>query len=301
MQWSWKAQFAGLRHQIVVGGLVESSHLQFAQSSQLGYLNPDRSVTGIASFADGKAGGSIGGEAYDTRVELNGRVRTASLYFSDTVSISITLHVTAAARYNRVQVENRDNINPGGGATSLDGHHRFSRINPSLGVAWNPSASWGVFTSAAEPSRAPTTIELGCANPDAPGKLPNALAGDPPLRQVVTRTLEAGVRGDSGNALNWSATAFRTDNRDDLLFVADNQSGFGYFRNFGKRGVRASSLKPTRRLVARPSASRTRCLTPAFNRPKSLAAARTVRTIPRSEASPVSTARSAFSTAIAFR
>ena len=234
LQWSWKAPLAGLRHQIVVGGLVESSHLQFAQSSQLGYLNPDRSVTGIASFADGKTGGSSDGEAYDTRVELNGRVRTASLYFSDTVSPSNTLHFTAAARHNRVQVENRDNINPGGGATSLDGDHRFSRVNPSLGVAWNPSASWGVFTSAAESSRAPTTIELGCANPDVPCKLPNALAGDPPLRQVVTRTLEAGVRGDSGNALNWSATAFRSGNRDDLLFVADNQSGFGYFRNFGK-------------------------------------------------------------------
>ena len=47
LQWSWKAQFAGLHHQIVVGGLVESSHLQFAQSSQLGYLNPDRSVIGF--------------------------------------------------------------------------------------------------------------------------------------------------------------------------------------------------------------------------------------------------------------
>jgi outer membrane receptor protein involved in Fe transport len=27
---------------------------------------------------------------------------------------------------------------------------------------------------------------------------------------------------------------FRAQNTDDILFVADNQSGFGYFRNFGK-------------------------------------------------------------------
>ena len=27
---------------------------------------------------------------------------------------------------------------------------------------------------------------------------------------------------------------FRSDNKDDLLFVADNPSGFGYFKNFGK-------------------------------------------------------------------
>ena len=32
----------------------------------------------------------------------------------------------------------------------------------------------------------------------------------------------------------WNLGVFRSDNRDDLLFVADNASGFGYFKNFGK-------------------------------------------------------------------
>ncbi len=27
---------------------------------------------------------------------------------------------------------------------------------------------------------------------------------------------------------------FRSESRDDILFVADDQTGFGYFRNFGK-------------------------------------------------------------------
>jgi outer membrane receptor protein involved in Fe transport len=74
---------------------------------------------------------------------------------------------------------------------------------------------------------------VGCADPAAPCRLPNALAGDPPLDQVVTRTWEAGVRGMVAGA-NWSAGWFRADNRDDILFVSSTQTGFGYFRNFGE-------------------------------------------------------------------
>jgi outer membrane receptor protein involved in Fe transport len=45
--------------------------------------------------------------------------------------------------------------------------------------------------------------------------------------------VEAGVRGSRG-ALNWNAGFFHADNSDDILFVASNQTGFGYFKNFGK-------------------------------------------------------------------
>ena len=91
------------------------------------------------------------------------------------------------------------------------------------------------FLGYSEGSRAPTSIELGCADPEQPCKLPNAMAGDPPLEQVVTRTFEAGVRGGLGKqAERWSVGWFRADNRNDILFVASEQTGFGYFKNFGK-------------------------------------------------------------------
>jgi outer membrane receptor protein involved in Fe transport len=90
-----------------------------------------------------------------------------------------------------------------------------------------------VYVGYSEGSRAPTSIELGCADPNAPCKLPNALAGDPPLEQVVTRTIEAGVRGVKG-IVNWNAGVFHADNSNDILFVASEQTGFGYFRNFGR-------------------------------------------------------------------
>ena len=46
---------------------------------------------------------------------------------------------------------------------------------------------------------------------------------------------------------------FRSDNRDDLLFVADNASGFGYFKNFGKTRRQGVELG----LSARPSSGLT--------------------------------------------
>src|SRR5262252_2197832 len=92
-----------------------------------------------------------------------------------------------------------------------------------------------LYASYAESSRPPTTIELGCADPNNPCNLPNALAGDPPLAQVVTRTAEAGMRGTLTPAhVSWSAAWFWAQNNNDILFVSSTQTGNGYFKNFGE-------------------------------------------------------------------
>ena len=56
---------------------------------------------------------------------------------------------------------------------------------------------------------------------------------DTPIGACAIVWGEAGVRGAAG-ALRWNLGVFRADNRDDILFVADNAAGFGYFKNFGK-------------------------------------------------------------------
>ncbi len=91
-----------------------------------------------------------------------------------------------------------------------------------------------VYFSYSEANRAPTAIELGCADPAQPCNLPNALVADPPLKQVVARTFEAGIRSAGESKLKWSAGWFRAQNTNDILFVASEQTGFGYFLNFGK-------------------------------------------------------------------
>ena len=233
-QLTWRNPLAGRPNQLTVGAAWDASRVGFSQSTQLGYLNPDRSVTGVNAFADGVTGGVLDGAPYDTRVDLSGRTRVASLYAADTLSLSPHVHVTVSGRYNHSVIRNTDHINPAGSAASLSGEHRFGRLNPALGVTYAPSKAFTAYAGYNEGSRAPSTIELGCANPEQPCKLPNSMAGDPPLKQVVTKTLEAGLRGKTAGHVEWNIGAFRSENHDDIQFVADNQAGFGYFKNFGK-------------------------------------------------------------------
>ena len=222
-------------NQFTAGGAYDRSRVAFRQSTEMGYVNPDRSITGVNAFADGGVtGGAIDGQPFDLRVDLRGLIQTWSAYAADTFSAGKTWHFTVSARYNRTTVHNADGIQPGGGPGSLDGDHLFGRLNPALGVTYSPSENVNVYAGYSEGSRAATSVELGCADPDQPCKLPNAMAGDPSLKQVVTRTWETGVRSGTGSALNWSASYFRAGNNNDILFVTSTQSGFGYFRNFGQ-------------------------------------------------------------------
>lgn len=231
-QVTWRDWLRG-GNALTVGGGYDGGRSAFNQSTQLGYLNPDRSLTGLAAFADGATGGDVNGEPYDNRVTLDGHVDTGSVFASDVIAIRDVWSISLSARFNRTRISNLDRLNPGGGSGSLDGEHAFSRVNPAAGVTFSPKRDLNLYAGYSEGSRAPTSIELGCADPNQPCRLPNALAGDPRLDQVVTRTVEAGVRGTRG-AVSWNAGVFHADNSADILFVASEQTGFGYFKNFGK-------------------------------------------------------------------
>ena len=244
---------AGHANQFTAGGGYDRSSVGFIQSTELGYLNSDRSITGTGAFADGEGGGEIDGEPFDTRVDLDGILSTWSAFATDTVSLRNSLHITLSGRYNRTSIDNRDKIQPGGGPGSLDGQYAFGRFNPAAGVTFSPSPTTNLYFGYSEGSRAPTSIELGCADPDEPCKLPNAMAGDPPLEQVVTRTLEAGLRGQRGNT-SWNIGGFRGANANDILFVASAQTGFGFFKNFGetrRQGIEADLVHRLPRVTFR--------------------------------------------------
>ncbi|WP_083745637.1 TonB-dependent receptor [Variovorax sp. KK3] len=233
-QISGAATTGGIGHALVFGAAYDTSRVRFNQSSQFGYINADRSITpvfGPGAFADGTQDSE---NAFDARVDLSSRTSTASLYASDTIAFNPRTHLTLSGRYNRTTVRTTDQITPGGGPGSLDGRHTFSRFNPAVGLTFAAADSVTLYAGVNQGSRAPTAIELGCADPASPCKLPNSFAGDPPLKQVVTTTFEAGLRGVAPPGLAWNAGVFRSDNKDDLLFVADDSSGFGYFKNFGK-------------------------------------------------------------------
>jgi len=220
------------RNQFTAGAAYDRSTVGFVQSTELGYLNPDRSITGTGAFADGISSGSADGEPFDTRVNLDGVINTWSVFATDTLTFDERWHVTVSGRFNRTSVHNTDLITPAGMPGSLDGDHVFSRLNPAAGVTFDMSRQLNLYASYSEGSRAATSIELGCADPETPCKLPNAMAGDPPLDQVVTRTTELGVRGQIAGT-GWHGGFFHARNHDDILFVMSDQTGFGYFRNFG--------------------------------------------------------------------
>ncbi len=233
-QMTWSKRERANRNQLTAGGGFDGSEVNFNQLSELGYLNPDRSVTGVGAFADGVTGGTVDGVPFDTQVKLHGRIRTGSFYITDLFTLADKFTLTLSGRYNHTSVDNDDRLQPAGVGT-LTGTNSFDRFNPAVGFSYRATKYFRPYFNYSEGNRAPTSIELGCADPNLPCKLPNALAGDPPLEQVVTRTIEAGLRGGASESkLNWSVGWFRANNHNDILFVASQQTGFGYFKNFGQ-------------------------------------------------------------------
>ena len=154
-----------LRGAWLAGFAYEASRSHFTQGSELGYLNPDRSITGVGAFGDGVTGGEVDGEPYDTRVDLRGRNRVYSVYANQVLRLATGLQLTLAGRYNHIRIVNRDAINPGGGRGSLDGDHTYRRFNPALGLTFQASPALNVYAGINQGSRAPSSIELGCADP----------------------------------------------------------------------------------------------------------------------------------------
>jgi outer membrane receptor protein involved in Fe transport len=228
-------------NQFTVGASYNSNRAHFTQSTQFGYLAPDRGVVAVegpGAFADGTQDSE---DAFDASVDLTGRTRAYSLYATDTLAVLPTLNLVLSGRYDSTKVENTDAITPSGSG-SLTGDHHFNRFNPAIGLTYNPTPDLTAYVAYNEGSRAPSAIELGCSDPDNPCRLPNALAGDPPLDQVVTKTIEAGVRGELFSKVTWNAGVFRADNHNDIMFVADSVSGFGYFKNFGQTRRQGAEL-----------------------------------------------------------
>ncbi len=254
-QLSVRNRLFGKDNTFAIGGGFDYSQVRFDQSAEYGALTADRGIIGTGVFSEAGNAFNMDGELDDSAVKLKGDTRTWSLYGSDTLTLAEGLNLTLSGRYNHVSVRNHDQLThyelnaAGDGLSddidenaSLSGTHSFSRFNPAIGLTFSPSRSLTTYIGYSEGSRTPTTIELGCANPESPCRLPNSMAGDPPLEQVVTKTWEAGLRGLIGDNAQWNAGVFSSRNLDDIMFVSSSTSGSGYFDNFGetrRRGVEA--------------------------------------------------------------
>jgi len=219
LQLTATARSGTVAHQIVGGVTGDFGRTQFTQQSQPADFTADRATVATGPFV--------------TETDADLRNDYYGVYLADTIALDPQWTLTLAARYNQahIVIADRSGTDP-----ALDGTHTFSRVSPAIGLNWNPTPALTAYASYNEGMRAPTPIELTCADPAAPCKLPNQFLADPPLQAVVSRTLETGARGKLGAASRWSAAVYRTDLTNDIQFIASGSgaANAGYFQNVGK-------------------------------------------------------------------
>ncbi len=213
----------GKPNQVVVGTSYTYGDVVFNSSQELAELNADRSTRGTNNFVP------------DEGTSIDSEVFTISMFFTDTLSASDNLDLTFSGRFNHTDVELTDKGGRGFSEPqpALTGEHEFNRFNPAIGVTYNADSGLNTYFSYSESSRAPTAIELACADPNAPCSLPNGFLADPPLDQVVAKSFEGGFRGALTENVRFNIGAFYTPISNDIIFqntggVSGNQ---GFFDN----------------------------------------------------------------------
>ncbi|KQW99815.1 hypothetical protein ASC94_31045 [Massilia sp. Root418] len=199
-------------------------------------LAHDRSKVGFAQYQQEAGFDALRGVIADSGSEreldasVDGRARSSSAYASGTWTVAQGTWLTASARYGHARVASTISNQ---GVPQPREAFSYRKLNPALGIAHEMAPGWTVFANAAQSNRVPTVIELGCADPDQPCRLPVGLQSDPYLKQVVSRTVEAGTRWQSGRH-SVTATVYRTRNQDDILFRSAGLTQHGYFSNFAR-------------------------------------------------------------------
>ena len=219
---------------LTLGTSLDYGRSAFAASTTLGTLDETRGVQDAGPVI-AQADNAI------APVSVITRNLYAGFFAAETLPLGPNLRLEAGLRFNLAAIKLEDQI-----GTALDGQHHFTRLNPGLELDWDAAPGLSLRAGYAETNRAPTPAELSCADPEAPCSLANFFVADPPLRQVVARTWELGAAGRSavgGWRLEWLASAYRADSRDEIRRFAAGVRGRAYFQNLGdarRQGIELS-------------------------------------------------------------
>jgi iron complex outermembrane receptor protein len=219
LQLTLRGALADRQNQFVLGASGNSGDARFTQFAQDAAFTADRGTTALNVF-------TLATDAKSVQ-------RDYGVFFADTLALDTRWSLSVSGRYNRAEITIEDET---GSAPRLNGSHTFSRFNPAVGITFNPSRQLTGYATYNEGMRAPTPIELTCADPDAPCKLPNNFLADPSLTEVTSKTFEVGVRGKAGDASSWSAAVYRTNLNNDIEFVSSTGAAVnaGFFQNVGQ-------------------------------------------------------------------
>ncbi|CAN5283337.1 TonB-dependent receptor [soil metagenome] len=233
-----RALMGGSNH-FAIGLSYDTSRTRFDTSTELGALTDDRSVAGLGSRI-------VQADNAIAPVGLVAHTDYWGVFVQDRVPLAPGLSAEVGLRWNHARIQLIDQI-----GTALNGTHRFERLNPGAEIDYVVSKGLSLRAGYAQSNRAPTPAELSCADENAPCSLTNFFVADPPLKQVVAKSWEAGGSGAfevGGWKASWLLSAYRTANRNDIQYIASDIRGRAYFQNIGstrRQGVEAS-LKASR-------------------------------------------------------
>ncbi len=241
LQGTWTAPLLGHANQLSLGAAGEGAHIDFGSSAELGVIDPSLAVLPSGFFVSTPEGTAFTA----TPVSLRADNTYAGAFVTDTFDVTGRLSLTASGRFNWVRIALHDEL-----GTSLSGTNTYARFNPAVGMTYRIAEGLIGYVGYAEGSRAPTAGEIECSDAAAPCLLPSSLSVDPPnLRQVVSRTWEAGLRGSrpvgAGN-LSYSLGLYRTEVRDDIYGVATSLNA-GFFQNIAGTRRQGGELAVTYR------------------------------------------------------
>jgi outer membrane receptor protein involved in Fe transport len=235
-------------NRLIVGFSYFEGDSDFESVLELAHLDPvTRSTQGLGT-------GTFHEEA-ETDIVTN--IETYSWFFSNTWDVTEQLSLIVSGRYNDTDVTLRDRS---GERPELNGDHSFSRFNPAVGFTYDASEEMNIYGVYSEANRVPTPIELACNEgvftlaqqyAEAAGedpddiefecRLPNAFLADPPLDQVVTKSVELGMRG-KWEGIDYQVGVFSARNENDILFQTTGRAT-GLFANVdetARRGIETS-------------------------------------------------------------
>ena len=214
-------------HQMTTGASLERSKMSYgATEADNCYLNTSTREVSTSTDCDSEL----------ATARVTGTSTAFGTYLSDTYKLTDRTFVTVAGRFNQTTVANTltSYSSPGTARTPVSETFTYRKFNPSLGMTQQFGSQLTLFSNWAQSNRAPTVMELGCANKSQGCVLPTGLQSDPYLEQVVSQTIEAGMRWKNDYNYNMSISAYRTINKEDIIFLRSSTSGLGYFDNFGK-------------------------------------------------------------------
>jgi iron complex outermembrane receptor protein len=215
IQFTLLKPLASHKNSLTLGVSYDYGSTSFKQSTQDAVFSSTRQTVGVTPFV--------------LATDVNSTTAYSGFYFTDTYAFTDKLLMTLAGRYNIATIKITDEL---GNKPGIDGTNTYQRFNPAVGLNYNPSKAVNTYISYNEGMRAPTAVELTCADPTAPCPLPNAFLSDPPLQAVIAKTVELGGRGMLSANTSWSAAVYRANLDNDIQFVSASASGaVGYFTN----------------------------------------------------------------------